>query len=416
MRRCFIFGLFSFSMIFGKMKIERILETTDVREYNRWVMTHRREHPGLKSVYILAEQIGVREGIRKEIIGTKIKSYRIHYYDANGNEVKTEVVEGHNMEIIFSPEHDRMIIKEWKDEPPYGKYYYTVYDKYGNKLFTKVDTTIAFLLTLKNRYMLELTSMDGAPPVWAGICNNHGIVMGEWKNISFEKGIRVSQDKKKALIYGLGGFEMEPDFLIFIDVITGKEISRKEFMPDLKKGEVFGLTGDMDENAQRIVVSFNDKVYVYNRNWNLLFKIDVPTYPGNPGVGLSPDGKYLATFGSDTVRFFDLEKGILLWKEVLKYAGRPKYLKVLRNGKGVLVGTKWPAWVYLLDDKGRLIKYENLGSKEIRKYIKGVPISRVLYETLEYTLDVIGDKVVIKVFNRPGSPIGFYSIVWRMEE
>ena len=408
------FMLFAFSLVGeAQFKVTKVLETADVGEYNRWVMANKEKYPDLKPVYILGEKIGQRKGIWREAYGTTIKEYRLYYYDENGVLVKMEMVEGHEMEIKFSPSHDRMIIREWKDEGPYGIYYYTVKDSDGREIFT-VQSMVRFT-PLKNRYILTPPPPpDGLLPIWTKICDEKGTTIGEVKDALFGGEVRVSQDGGRILVYARGGFNNEPDFLIFLDG-NGHEVSRKEFMPDRSKGEVWGLRWSMDEDAERIAVGFNGKVYVYDRNWFLLHEYKVPSRV-HPSVGLSPDGRYLATFGADILCFFDLERDSLLWQKRLENAGRAKFVRVLGGGRGILVGTKWPAWVYFLDGRGEVVKYEDLGSKEIRKYVKGVPIGRELYESLDYTLDVISGNIVIKVFNKPDAPRGFYSEIWTIEE
>jgi DNA-binding beta-propeller fold protein YncE len=419
--------ILSFLLFFLKLssavKLESVFETSDVGEYNQWVSEHKGEYPELKPVYILGERTGVKEGIKTPTGKTRIYEYRLYYYDDNGNLVNTEDLSGHEMKVTFSPDHDRVIIREWRDVEPYGSYFCTVKDKYGNVLFEKrTGMNMITPTPLEGIYLSELSYHEAVPPEPViSVFDENGKTIGELKDIlgfySREGEILVSRDNKLLFFGGTRGLGGNPDCIILMDD-GGNEISFKDFVANLNNPnriEVMGLRWSADEDIEKIAVGFNGVVYVYDRNWNFLHEWEVPSR-AHPSVGLSPDGEYMATFGAKTVCFFDLKGDSLMWKKRLEEAGRAKYVKVLPESKGVVVGTKWPAWVYLLNNTGEVVKYTDLGSKEIQKYVKGVPIKRKLYEPMIYKIDISSGNIVIKVFNRPDTSLDFYSKVWKLGE
>lgn len=407
--------ILSFLLFFLKLssavKLESVFETSDVGEYNQWVSEHKGEYPELKPVYILGERTGVKEGIKTPTGKTRIYEYRLYYYDDNGNLVNTEDLSGHEMKVTFSPDHDRVIIREWKDKEPYGYYTYTVKNRRGIEIFNKSDRIVftpdpkRYFLIPYNRYM----------PIFTKLCRGDGREIREFNDFIFRGGAFASQDNETFLITASKGHIGKPYLAVIIDK-DGNEISRsKEFSPDPEKVEVFGLTWTTNKDIAKIAVGFNGVVYVYDRSWNLLHKWEVPSR-AHPSVGLSSDGENLVTFGAKTVCLYNLEKGRLIWKNKLEDAGRAGNVTVLPDGKGVVVGTKWPAQVYLLNKTGEIVKYTDLGSKVIRETPNGRHRTRKTYKTMDYKIDVSGDNVAIKVFNKSETPSGFYSEIWKLGE
>ena len=49
--------VFIFSLSWAEVKVEKVLETTSIKEYNQWVKKNKARYPGLKRYYLNTEGI-----------------------------------------------------------------------------------------------------------------------------------------------------------------------------------------------------------------------------------------------------------------------------------------------------------------------------------------------------------------------
>ena len=107
-RTIFAMFVFIFCLSWAEVKVEKVLETTSIKEYNQWVKRFKTEYPELRRIYVTAKLI---KKTRKNE-----SRYNIYYYDEDGKRDHTEELMG-NVFIKTSPYYNAVGI--YTSDHPY---------------------------------------------------------------------------------------------------------------------------------------------------------------------------------------------------------------------------------------------------------------------------------------------------------
>jgi len=358
----------------AQVKVEKVLETTSVAEYNRWVKENKEKYSGLKAVYINIENV---ENMRK---------YKVQYWDKDGNLIKEETIEGW---CLVRPENiytkDKVIIDRF-DKPMYpSKVETEVRDRYGNQLFTLKD-----VWGLYNVGMDLYIGRPGEDPRYSPYSQ---IFNGKGKFINTLWGMgnidarttRVPADSSYvAFIF------IESDKFINIALINrnGKELWRKNI------SKSYGVELFISKDGSRIGVSAMEKIYMYNRYGILLHIYEFPNCYPYPSA-LSFDGHYLIALEKSNLYLWDNDKYKLIWEKELP--SEPINIKFVNRNKYILV--IFPSHdIQIYKIEGNLLNSFNipLGNREFFKRTSSGEVIKITKPEWEWGLEVIKNLIIIK--------------------
>ena len=390
-----ILAMFTFILClsWAEVKVEKVLETTSIKEYNQWVKKNKAKYPGLNFIYVNAElEEKTKEGRR----------YKIHYYDENGNKKHTEEVKG-NIDVIVSPYMDAVGIYTCA---PYRPADAVIKNEKGETILI----THGFLAFV-SPYLYLTIPEDGecSPPnptvkvfhakqrQWTDTLEDCWLLNG--------RDVAHSYNFKFSIVSICKNTNCDSLQLILLDS-TGREKWRKPYF--IMPGQIGLVTVAIAPDASYIVAGKGDKVDVYDFNGVLQKEYPLPS-PPPAQCGISEKGKYLVVVTRNTITKYDNETQREIWhKEIME--GAPKRVVLSKNGDYALIQFH-PNIIYLLDKNGDILKQCSLETEIHHPTAPGGKEITVIHP-VEARLEFHDDIVVI-FYEIEGK---IYAKIWRIKE
>lgn len=382
--------VFIFCLSWAEMKVEKVLETTSIKEYNQWVKKNRAKYPRLRPIFI---QFSMEWK-------DKMRKYIIEYYSDNGAKLKEEKITDSLTYIGVSRENDRVFITKtggYKSDD----YQITAKDKHGNLLFSSsmpLDYT-----GIGDVYFASNLGEDA----WADaetevrVLNETGQEIGKLKGFGGIEGmsLRIPNDGRYAVFRGYRSHGIMPCIMINK---KGDEVWRKE----LRGIRTIFISGD----GSMIGINVDAKmIYVYKEDGSLFREYN----PFNNKEydlrnALSENGDWLSTGLHSRIKFYNNKTGNLIWQDDTTLATKNdsvKYVHIIGDGEKILILCRSHD-LYVFSRHGKLLGSQNLnlGKSKVPKTIptideKGRPTRKVVSEREVpfgyWKSEVIGDYLII---------------------
>jgi hypothetical protein len=382
----------SFSFLSAELKIEKVLETTSINEYNQWVKENKSKYPSLKPVLVKSVT---------EVKGGKTQ-YDVTYYTGDGQEFKKEVFDDKNFSVEVPLTNDRIIIikRTYDKEPKLERV--IVKNAEARVLFSLDTSSIThYLIYLGMELYLEVmdAELSADERTALKIFNEKGEVIGQLNGITFidrTQNNYMPEDERYCVFraYGRGTLPV-----IMVDR-NGKEVWRKNIIGSgassifiSKSGNVIGVNRDRD-------------VYIYKENGIMVHKYNIFNNEkfGLINSALSYDGKWLVTALNSNIKFYNPQIDSVLWEDSTTFkqnGDRVKFVHIMEDSNFILVlGRSQNLYVFSRD--GELLKISNLalGKKLESSYIQhGNKIEAIETEseslTQDWYSDVVGEYLII---------------------
>ena len=363
--------VFIYFLSWAEVRVEKVLETTSIKEYNQWVKKNKTKYPRLKPIYIQHEMTKIGKSstavdyepertFDPPSTNPFINEYNVRYYDEDGDIVKEEIIRGY-VAVQVSLDFDEILINK-RDHPWYPeKRISIVKDNRGNIKFTK-DTIFSLRFTGAELYIEKADIEIGATSL--RLFDKNGSVIGNLEGASspFDDYLPVANADKKFFVEG---YRQEPDYrpgLLFLYTQKGEVLWCKEF-PWQEKAP-WGLHPSISGDGQVIAIGHVNKVYVYHLNGELWREYKYE-YPHPAITALSYDGRFLAIAtreGGTKVMLCDNKNGKMVWNkkiEGLVLSTKSRCIAMSPNGRYIALMLR-PDQVYLLDEKGQILKQWDL--------------------------------------------------------
>jgi hypothetical protein len=313
------------------VKVEKVLETTSIKEYNQWVSKNKTKYSGLKPFYLKSETI--KWG----------KEYKVYYYDEDGNLRKQELIKarpGKWLSMNTSPYDGIIVLAESEDSheaEPFGKH--TIKDRLGRELcsfdwgFDEASTAGVRPLPGGIGILRTKSYPSNSYSCYAELLTWDGKIFGRIENLChINIGSKATPNKRFMVL--------NSEFTAIL-VEDGKELWRKSFPSGIEVG--------ISDDGQYVAIGDAGTVYVYNRNGDSLYSFCFSHIMSNPRPIFSPDDKYLIVLASGELALIDNANGKLIWK-VKTEAGKP--LSCVANKYIILIGSNK---CYIYDFGGNLL-------------------------------------------------------------
>lgn len=320
------------SLSWTQVTVKKVLETSDVMEYNSWVLMNKQDHPALKPVL-------VRSLHEQEELG--VIKYTIEYYGKTGDQLTRAITEDSLYTAIVPITNDRVILLKWKpDTKDKMLDEVTVRNPCNEVLFTmssfsKSISSVAYIGS--GLYVEQLSPFGGrfSSQVELRIFNDGGNQIGKLRGVGFIDYVReivAPGDERYVAFIGFTGRGNTP--LIVLNK-KGNEVWRQDFtgryLPHLYCSRA----------GEAICVNHEKHVYVYAENGILKRKYN--PFDNDDKVvlgGISDDGRWLAVALNSSLKIYDNETGSIVWLDTTTLAATSdtvRFLSVIANGKFVAV-------------------------------------------------------------------------------
>lgn len=315
------------SLIWGDIKGVKVLETSDIKEYNKWVLNNKATANQLPLFLIDIKCLAWNS------------SWSINYYNKNNGELSSQ-------EILNSKLGEKITLKNF---PINEKFIIYSFDTVQAK---KEQITIS----IKNSLGKEINSITTA---LNSIYNpDIGFFIPELnKNI-----VTILDDfgEKIGIIEKIDGFELSDlivnnnmillsvripqKYIILLD--HGKEVWRKNFSSAVN----YAISND----GQYVCIGDSGFIYIYNQKGKLLYKECLSsTTITNPHISFSKNGEYLAAATSKKLMLIDIRAKKKIWEENVDGDSYVRHLFFSDNNKIILTHTS-AAKIYIYDLQGIL--------------------------------------------------------------
>ena len=360
----------------AEIKIEKILETESISQYNKWVKKNKERYPGLMPMYFKVEMIN------------NMKKYKIQYFNEEGNLLKEEFVEGENINV-YTDERNRIFIRKRNN----GGTTIEVKDKFGNSLFVVKNIGSLFYLP-KNLYI-------GEPPIEEDVTESPYLLIfngkGELIKILELKGcvdfstIRIPTDSSYTLLRIVGG---KDETILMIDS-NGNEVWRRKFV-----GTHF--VPFISKDGSKIGLNFylNKKIEVYNKNGEFEYIYEISEKEGSSlyNSSFSLNGSYLITGTNYIIYFYDNNTHELIWRKTIKE--RPKKFDFVLGDNYILVAYLSND-IHFYDKRGNLIGSFKIPLRESESFKKvfteeGVKFMKKIKPEWKWDIEFIEPLIIIK--------------------
>ncbi len=317
-------------LLWADVKVEKVLETTSIKEYNQWVKKNKARYPGLKPYYLKVECI--KWG----------KKWKIYYYNEDGDLWKEELIEAKPGYWLYVRDYSQwgkiMIIESDSSLGESSPIIHTVKNEKGEEIFTfewGFDyPTLAGVYTLPKGIGLFRSN---AIKNYAELLTWEGKKFGELKDIfSFTINATATPNKKFILL------DNERNAIL---VENGNERWRKSPSGNLS----------ISNNGEYISIGSNIEVEgiirVYNSNGDLVYSYKFSHKGrGRPTSAFSFDNRYLAVGFSGQIALLDNVTGEQIWQK--KCEG--SIVSFTKNGNYIVTVDKRAQKIYLYDILGKL--------------------------------------------------------------
>ncbi len=386
---------FFFCFSRAEVKVEKVLETTSIKEYNQWVKKNRARYPGLRPVYI--KSIMIRRVKEKKL---HKKYYKICYYDKNGRITDVEEIKGNWVRV--SPFFDMVEILE---SGPYYCAKTILKDKKGDVIL--IDSS-GFYLEFTGTDLLFLNPPGevppGANPTIKIFDAARKLWVAEIHDSWFFDGCEVSSTRRYlACIMLKDNNVYTTNHLVFLDA-KGRELWRKSYVDEPDPNKLPGLSAAIAPDASTIVAGHNNNVFVYDSTGKLLRSYSLPSsYPTK--CGISDKGKYLLVATRNHIIKHNNETREEIWRKGI-LEGTP--MKVVLSGDGRYGLIQFhPNIVYLIDENGDILKQWDLetaihhptapGGKKI-KVTHPVKARLEFHDDIIFIIHELNGEVFIKIW------------------
>ncbi|MCK4256263.1 hypothetical protein KAX35_05205 [candidate division WOR-3 bacterium] len=360
-----------------EIAVTNVLKTTDIQQYNRWIHTNRTEYPQPSPIWIKVEL--TKHGTKNN---NYTDEYSISYYDAEGNLVSQEIIEGWILVTVIrsdgtflycSPKQpcygEKIIVNESLDHHMYlTKRKATVKEKNGEIIFSTNNPIGPLGRLLYFRELIESLEILNAKGEVVNLINKAialscaGAGFMPWS---------FTYDGEYGVIQ-IGDDEMSHSVAVVLIDSVGNEIWRRNFSS--------GVKTHISDNSLLIAIAEKDKVNLYNRQGELL-KIYYPFSPTNvtPTISLSPDGDHLAACSRDEICLYDNISGSLLWRNSLEEGWLPPKQIYLGPEDTYIAVAYLSSNLYLLSYEGDIIEKITLSEEveEKEQFIPNIGLQKV---------------------------------------
>lgn len=271
----------------AELKVEKVLETESIEEYNQWVMRQKAEYPRLKPFYLNVEQV------------KSDKEWKVIYFDDDGTVAKEEVL---------------------KAKP--GWWLHVHHSSYGGIVFVvESDSSLGesspHVRTIKNRTGDTLSAFASFAS-GRFLPGGHGLCLIQGRENRAE--LLTWDGERIGMIENLPSFNIgskaTPDgrYMVLNSVFTavvvkeGEELWRKTFPSAIEVG--------VSDDGQFIAIGDAGTVYVYNQQGDLLYSFCFsPKAMTNPRPVFSSDNRYLVASLPMELALIDNETGKSMWQQ-----------------------------------------------------------------------------------------------------
>jgi hypothetical protein len=319
----------------AEIKIEKILETESISEYNKWVKKNKERYPGLMPMYeikwikrgeeanpSIAEE---REKLMKAEKGMEpvpqnpfVSQIKVSYYDKDGKFSKEEIYTGYLDVMGWRGANFSYLIIRKKDHPLLtSEKLIIVKDFTGKTLFTLPNLPYTIRPISENifieRYFQEGDLDQSEEYMEFRVFNRNGREIGKLKNIPGAWEGDFLPNHKYFLIYN------SYEIIFFSNDL--KEIWRKKQM------------GTRAWCNNYIAIGYEGKIYLYDLSGELVYRYELIKSFEWPQMVFSEDGKYLFAEVGNYIFLLDVENRIELWRKkafvgthFLRFLGKNKYI------------------------------------------------------------------------------------------
>jgi hypothetical protein len=386
----FIILAFALCFLWAEVKVEKVLETTSIKEYNQWVKKNKAKYPGLAPYYFKVECI--KWG----------KEWKVYYYNEDGKLSREELLKAKPGWWLYVRDYSdwgkMMLVESDSSLGESSPIIHTIKNEKGDQIFSfewGFDyCTYAGVYTLPNGIGLFRSN---ALENYAELLTWDGKKFGELKDIfSFTINHAATPDKKFMLL------DCEGTAIL---IENGKERWRKSPSGNL----------NISANGEYICIGTNidaeGVIFIYNSKGDLLYTYKLPHKgSGWPTSVFSADSRHLLiAFGGQTVLLNNIT-GKQIWQK--KCEG--SIVSFAKNDEYIITVSKEAQKIYIYDTLGNLIKTLNVpyGKDIKKKRIKeGAGVKVVECEVLYYAwiCKVHNDLIITK------SPREWHPIVFKIE-
>ncbi len=373
-----------FCLSWADVKVEKVLETTSIKEYNQWVKKNRVMYPELEPI-LVQSSYAVKGALRQ---------YTIRYYNQDSERVNEEVLDDGLLSVYVPYTNDRLISRR-KQHGDANEV--TVKNADGQILFKRDDIRTHLAYTGIGVYIEGISAECPADKnTTLRIFDESGQPIGALRGFGFISFVNLCtpSDRRYCVFQGTNSYRSTPVIMLNRE---GKELWRYE----IDQG-VISLFISKTGSHIGINHSIKGKVLVFDENGNLVQEY-TPFGENRCWIlsAFSDDGKWLVTGLHNRVKLYNNETGALVWEntETLKEkADTVKYVHVMKNGDLVIVLCNSHN-MYVFDTTGKLLLVHNLmlGKSLTSRRIHGI-VTKHEVLTQNWYSDVVGEYLIINKF------------------
>lgn len=379
MKKIFICICLILSSIQAEVKIETILETTQIKEYNNWIKNTESINFGINPIYIkfyLIKDIGStierkkydpERSLNPSPTNPYTRKYKISYFNEDGRLNKEEEIMGY-VAVKLSLNFDEVLIIQ-KDHPINPeKTVTTIKDRNGNVVFSS-NNIFSINFTGCGLYWEDIDVENFKTDI--KLFNKNGNEINHLNNVWIPYHLMppVSLDKKFLVEGFMPPFQndSDPSQLVFLSN-EGMIIWKKEFSVPKSSVSPIGLYPSISGDGNVISIGHLNKIYVYKKNGET-WREYTNDYSFPSLSSLTQDGKFLivATRESGTkLSFYNNETGALLWWKKVKDNPITMSLfsiSISPDGNYIALVTR-PNILYFFNNKGEILKRIELNYKK----------------------------------------------------
>ncbi len=385
---------FIFCLSWADVKVEKVLETTSIKEYNQWVQRNKAKYPDLEPILVQSSY---------EVRGA-LRQYTVRYYNQNGERIKEEVLEDSRHTVMVTYTNDRAI--HCKKNPDFT-YDVIIKDAKGERLFSLNNHKCHLTHTGIGLYVEELSAEAPADKnTTLRIFNESGQVVGALKGFGGINLVNIYSptDRRYCVFQGANPYRSTPVIMLNQE---GKELWRYE----IDRG-VISLFISKTGSHIGILHSNKGRILVFDENGNLVQEY-TPFCENWYWIlsAFSDEGELLVTGFRSGIKFYNNKTGALVWEDTVtlkEKADTVKYVHSMKNGELTLVLCNSHN-MYVFDTTGKLLLVHNLmlgkrlTSRRIRDESKPkwfpYTIKKVEVLTQNWYSDVVGEYLIINKYS-----------------
>ncbi len=339
---------FIFCLSWAEVRVEKVLETTSIKEYNQWVKKNKGKYPGLMPIYVNVKQVEkIEDGTYK---------YIIFYYDEEGKKRRSEEINGYVF-VKVSPYYDAVGIFMSDTNTPYAlRSRSIIKDQYGEIICDTQDVYLAFVSPY---FYLTIPSDDEVSPAIPTVKvfnakNKLWISTLEDCWLLNERDVAHSYNFNFSVVSIEINSRFNSQHLILLDS-DGREKWRKTFIDNPEK--LGGINVGIAPDGSMVAVVKDEKIYIYDSSGILQKEYPLPSLDFVQ-CGISNLGKFLFIVSRSCIIKYDNESNLELWRKKIT-EGTPIKVVLSKDSDYGLIQFH-PNVVYLIKESGDILKQWNL--------------------------------------------------------